>query len=445
MASPTISGLSGFDSSGLVTQLVTVASAPLTAIANKKGLVDSATSSMSTFSTYLTTLKSAAAALSSSSGFSSMAASSSDPSIVASVTGNATASSYSIDVTQLAKEQKSRSDAQTSATTALGKAGDLTFQIGSGAPTTVSVVATDSLTDVVNKINQTGLRVSASLINAGGSYSMQLQGLDTGAANAVTVTEGTGIALGLNKATNQVQAAQDAKLTIDGLPISRPTNSISGAIGGVTLALTNTTTSTATLNVNADSSALQTKISAFVSAWNAVVSSAHSSTGYGTVKATNSVLSGDPAVGGVLNMMNASINGVVAGASASYSSLSSVGLKHNTDGTLAFDTTVFSTAIQNDASAVRKLFVTDTATGATGVMSGLSTKLDATMNDPYGLIKARIASFTAQSKALETSFEKKQTYITSYQTQLKAQFAALDSIMAKYSSEATQISGITTA
>ncbi len=105
MASPTISGLSGFDSSGLITQLVSVASAPLTDIANKKQNVDSASSSMSTFSSYLTTLKSAATALSSSSGFSSMAASSSDSAIVASVTGNATPSSYDISVTQLAKAQ----------------------------------------------------------------------------------------------------------------------------------------------------------------------------------------------------------------------------------------------------------------------------------------------------------------------------------------------------
>lgn len=443
MASPTLTGLSGFDSSSLITQLVSFASQPLTDIGTKKQLVDSASSSMSTFTTYLTTLKSAATALSTASGFSSMAATSSDTGIVASVTGSATPSSYAINVTQLAKAQKSRSDAQASATTALGQAGDLTLQIGSGTATTVSIVATDTLADVVSKINKTGLRVSASLVNAGGSYRLQLQGLDTGAANAISVTEGAGVTLGLNKPANVVQAAQDANLTIDGLAITRPTNSISGAIDGVTLALTKTTSAPAQLDIAADSTALQTKISSFVSAWNAVISSAHSTTGYGSVKATNAVLSADPAIRGVLNQMNSAIGGVVPGTTGTYSSLSSVGVKHNTDGTLTFDSAAFTTALQTDSAAVRKLFVTDTATGASGVMSGLATKLDTAMNDPYGVIKARIASFTAQSAALQKSYDTQSAYIDKYQTQLKAQYAALDEAMSKYQSMATALSSLT--
>ncbi len=52
-------------------------------------------------------------------------ATSSDTSVVPSVTGSAVPSSYAIEVSQLARVQKSRSDAQASATTALGQAGSL--------------------------------------------------------------------------------------------------------------------------------------------------------------------------------------------------------------------------------------------------------------------------------------------------------------------------------
>ena len=146
-----------------------------------------------------------------------MAASSSDAGVVASVSGSAVGSSYSINVTQLAQSQKSRSDAQTSSTDALGKSGNLSIKIGSGAATTIAIAATDSLTDIATKINQQGLRVSASIVNAGGSYRLSLQGLDTGAASAFTVTEDAGASVGLSTTANTYQTAQDAKLTIDGL------------------------------------------------------------------------------------------------------------------------------------------------------------------------------------------------------------------------------------
>jgi len=219
-----LSGLSGFDSASLVSQLTSVAQQPVSDLSSKKSLVDSASVTLNSFQTKLNTLKGAATALSTASGFVSMAATSSDTALVGSVTGSATPGSYAVNVTQLAKAQKSRSDSQVSSTTALGQAGDLTLQIGTGDPLTISVTATDTLTDIAAKINRTGARVSAGIINAGGSFRLSLQGLDTGASNAITVGEGGSINLGLNNPANVVDSAQDAKLTVDGLLISRSTN-----------------------------------------------------------------------------------------------------------------------------------------------------------------------------------------------------------------------------
>ena len=55
------------------------------------------------------------------------------------------------------------------------------------------------------------------------SYRLQLQGLDTGAANTVNVTEGGSVALGLSNSANVVQVAQDAHLKVDGLDVTRST------------------------------------------------------------------------------------------------------------------------------------------------------------------------------------------------------------------------------
>lgn len=438
-----LSGLAGFDSAGLVSQLVAVAQQPITALGSKKGLVDSASVTLNNFSSKLSTLKNAANALSTTTGFVSMAATSSDTGLVGSVTGTATAGSYSVNVTQLARAQKLRSDSQTSSTTALNQAGDLQLQIGSGDPITIAVTATDTLTDIAAKINRTGARVSAGIINAGGSYRLSLQGLDTGASNAITVTEGGSVNLGLSKPANVVEAAQDAKMTVDGLEITRSTNSFADAIPGVTLAVTKLSTSPATLTVAGDSSALKSKLSSFVTAYNDVVNAVHSSTGYGGTKASNSVLAGEPALRRSLDQISSLVSGPVTGATGSYRSLASVGLSLTKDGTMSLDGTKLDAALAKDPTAVSRLFVTDTNIGATGLMKTIY-DTTSTLTGTNGLVAARITALSARSKQISKSIDEKQARVDEYETGLKKQFAALDQAMSKYNAMSSALGAITT-
>ena len=274
-----LTGLGGFDSGNVISQLVSIASQPLRDIDFKKALLDSASTTMSSFSTKLAALKTAATALATPSGFSSMTATSSDGAFAATVTGSAAQSSYEVSVTQLARAQKTRSNAQVSATAALNEQGTLSIKVGSGTAVNISIAEGDSLADIATKIGQSGARVSASIVDAGGSYRLSVQGLDTGADNAITFDESGSLSLGLSIGSNTYEPAQDAKVTIDGLVVTRPTNSITDAIQGVTLALKKTTTSPATIDVAADSTALKTKINAFVAAYNDVVNSGHTISG----------------------------------------------------------------------------------------------------------------------------------------------------------------------
>lgn len=438
-----LSGLAGFDSASLVDQLVAVAQKPVATLNSKKGQVDSASLTMNSFSTKLSALKTAATALSTTSGFVSMGATSTDTALVGSVTGSAAPGSYAISVQQLAKSQKMRSDSQASSTTALGQAGELSFQIGSGDPIKVNVVATDTLTDIAAKISRSGGRISAGIINAGGSFRLSLQGLDTGESNSITVTEGGSINLGLSKPANLVEAAQDAKLTVDGLAVTRPTNSVADAIPGVTLALTKPTTTPATITIGSDSSALKVKLSNFVSAYNDIVNSAHSATGYGTSKASNSVLAADSAMRRSLDKVTSLVTGQVAGTSSisPFRSLSAVGLSTSKDGTLSLDSTKLDAALAKDPGAVSRLFVTDTASGATGVMKTLADSINDLVGTT-GPVKSRQDALAAQSKRIASSIEDKQKRIDEYEAGLKKQFAALDQAMSKYSAMSSSLGAI---
>jgi len=437
-----LTGLGGFDSGNVISQLVGIASKPIYEIEAKKALVDSATSTMSLFSSRLAALKTAATALATSSGFSSMGATSSDGAVVASITGGPASSSYDVSVIQLAQGQKTRSDAQPSATTARSESGSLSIEIGSGAAVDIAIATTDTLTDIAAKINQSGARVSASIIDAGGSYRLSVQGLDTGAANAITFTEGGTLSLGLSSAANTYEAAQDAKVTIDGLVVSRPTNSISDAIQGVTLALKKTTTSPAKIDVAPDSTALKAKLNAFVSAYNDVVRSGQTIAGYGTTKAQNSVLAADRGIRRSLDRISSLVTGFVPGGTGDHRSLATVGLSVSRDGVMSLDAEKLDKALTKDPASVRRLFVTDASSGATGVMKTLADAIDGLITGQGGAVKSRIESLSKQSQQLTQSRTKKQEYLKDYEQQLRRQFATLDQAMSRYQSMASALGGL---
>src|SRR5262249_3787663 len=153
-----------------------------------------------------------------------------------SASGAAQPGAYDVNVTKLAKEQRTYSNAFSA--NALNMSGNLDLAVG-GTSKQIAVTASDTLNTIADKINGAGLRVGASVFYDGTNYRLQVRGLDTGAANAVTFggTGGIGDQLGLNVAANTKQSAQDAALTVDGFAITSKTNQVTGAIPGVTLAL----------------------------------------------------------------------------------------------------------------------------------------------------------------------------------------------------------------
>lgn len=421
---------SGLDTTGIINQLVQIASQPINTLDAKTSQINSASQTFSSLSSKLSTVKSAALALSDLVGFSSFSASSGDAAVVASVTGAASPGSFAVDVTQLAREQRTYSDAQASAG-ALGFSGTLGLRVGSGAAVSVAVAASDSLADVAAHISASGARVSASVVYDGTQYRLQVRGLDSGAANAITFTE-SGFSLGLTTPANTFQAAQDAKLKVDGINVTRPTNQITGVVPGVTLALTNTTTTPASVSVETDTSALKQKIQSFVSAYNDFVYTAHTASGFGTTKAANPVLAGDSAIRRALAGVHSIFGSVVAGSTGAYSTLGSVGMKVMSDGTISFDGSKFDQAAAADPVSVQRLFVTDASIGATGVMKSLADTIDGLTIGSSSIFVSRIDGFGRRTKSLADQRARMATEVTSYQAMLQKQFAAMDAVVGQY-------------
>lgn len=433
---------SGLDTTSIISTLVAAESVPLTALKTKAGNVSSASSTVSSFSSSLSALADAATALSTASGFNAFTATSSAPSaVVATTTGNATGGSYDISVSQLAKAQRTYSDPQASSTGPLGMSGTLNLTVGSNTPIALTITSGQSLTDIAAAISSSGARVTASVVYDGSQYRLQVAGLDTGAANAVTFGE-SGTSLGLSTPANTYQNAQDAKMTVDGIAVTRPNNQIVGVIPGVTLALTGTTTSTASVNVASDPTTLTGKIQSFVSAYNSAVSALHFATGYGSTAASNTVLQNDPAMRSAMDQITSVLDQVVPGSTGKYTTLGSVGVNLQNDGSLLLDSSKLSAAVADDPTSVSKLFVTDSSNGSNGIMSTLASTIQGFTADQSSLLSGRIASLGTESKSITDQEAKMQTRVDAYQATLQKQFAAMELIVQKYKTSATAIDGM---
>jgi flagellar hook-associated protein 2 len=433
-----LSGLggSGLDTESLVSALVNVERQGQTAMQGKLAATNSSISNLSGVSSLLAKLKSASDALDTAAEVGSYKASSGNAAIVASANGLATPGKYSITVEKLAKEQRTYSNAMSSVGTALNQAGTLRLGVGTGDPKDINIATTDTIDDVIGKINSAGLRVSASSFYDGSSYRIQLRGMDTGEANALSITE-LGTSFGFDVAENTVQKAQDAKLQLDGFAIKSATNQVTGAIRGVTLALTAESATPVTVAVDNDPDSLKTKLNTLVDAYNQVVGKVKELAGSGNAKAKDPGLAGDFTLRSIAQRLSGALQTQVG--SGNYSTLGSIGLSLDRTGKLSLDSTKFDKAMAADSATVTKL-LSGVDGGAQGVMDVVSSAVDQYTKTGTGLLVSRSDSLSASVKRLQTRIDREDTRINRYADMLRKQFTAMDTQVSGYNAQASYLS-----
>jgi flagellar hook-associated protein 2 len=350
--------------------------------------------------------------------------------VVATASGGAQPGSFDVNVTQLAAAYKAYSDPLdiTQSNQALGQSGQLSFTVN-GNTASIDVQAGDTLDNVISKVNSSGLRVSATSFFDGTKFRMQLRGLDSGQENDVVVGE-NGTTFGFDN--NVKSNGQDAKLEIDGFPVTSKTNQVQGAIGGVTLALTEVTTTPTTVTVESDTDGFQKKLQSLVDTYNAVVNRIHSDAGFGSIKATNSELSGDTALRGITSRMSSALTQQVG--SGKFQTLRSIGIELNNNGTLKLNSTTLEKALAEDPEAVTKVLA-----GDDGTTKGLADSLVTVATDllsAKGLVQTRKDGLGARQKQLTDRADIEQKRLDRMEEMLRKQFTEMDSTVAATKAQA---------
>ncbi|MET0593551.1 MAG: flagellar filament capping protein FliD, partial [Polyangiaceae bacterium] len=422
----------GMDVEGLIAGLTKANSVTLSKLQNQASSYRTAASTLSDIGSALASLQTAANALSSNAGVGGMTATSSETSIVASAAGGALAGSYDIVVDTLAAEQRTYSKRFDSNSGALGQAGNFTLKVGSGDLKTINVLASDSLDQIAGKINQAGIRASASVFFDGSKYRLQVRGLDTGADNAITMVE-NGTTLDLNgdgsdpNGGKTVQAAKNSKIIVDGFTIERSSNQIIGALPGVTLALTKTTNPATPVKVTVGSepNALQQKLTAVVNAFNNVMNKSRNAAGWGTKTANVTALAGDSALRTISGRLTSAMSakGFTTGA---YQTLQDIGLSFDRNGLMTLDSAKLSKAMATDSATVVNLMAKTTGVSTGGLMAKLSDAVSSITDPTNGVLTVRNESFTKQAKKIDERAVSEQLRLDSYSDRLRKSLGDMD-------------------
>jgi flagellar hook-associated protein 2 len=448
---------SGVDVTSLAQNLVDAEKMPQANALNAKIAKNEARiSGYSAVSFVVNEVQSALTALKDQTSFSSVTAVSSNPSAF-SVTAGATAvtGSHEIEVLQLAKAQRNVSNGVALPSTQLngGKALTLNLTVGGVAKSPIALAdGKDTPQDLVNAINAASTGVKAQLINTGdGSnapYQIVLTG-PTGSAGAFTMstnygdgTSNPGLAFSAGNGANQ--SATDAIIKVDGISVTRSTNSISDVVDGLTFDF-KTTSSAAQVNLTRDTSALKAKFDALVTAYNdantmfGVVTDPKS-----TVDTYGATLVGDSTVRSVRQQMRSIFQGTSSTPGTTIGAMWQMGVKVDEKGVMSIDATKLDAALQNNFS--------DVVTAFTGNHNGLSAY--STQNAGFagdGVRKlSKLLSATgpmlSQSTNADTQNTKYKDDLTKLDTRMSAllsrytkQFAAMDSLVGSVNSQKTSL------
>jgi flagellar hook-associated protein 2 len=431
---------SGLDINGIITKLMQVESQPMTVLATKEASYQSKLSAFGSLKGALSSLQTAAQTLKTSTTFTGRSASVSDSSVLtASASSTAAAGSYSISVTQLAKFHAVRSNTNFAATTDTFNTGTLSITVGTGAAVDITIDGSNNtLAGIRDAINGSSAAVTASIINDGTTNRLVLASKTSGSAGAITVAVSGDVGGGTHALSTlasaslvTTQTADDANLTVNGIAITRSSNTISDVIDGLTFSLTKGTLAspgTATVTVAKNTGTITSAVAAFVKAYNDAVTGIKTMTAYDAANKKASVLTGDSTARSIQTQLSSLVQASVTGIAGGISRLSDLGISVQKDGTLVTDSSKLSAALADPTKDVASLF-TQTTTGNEGIAVRFNTMLEGIVGSS-GLIASRTDGINATIKDLGRRADALNLRLTQIEKRYRAQFTALDTLVA---------------
>ena len=449
---------SGLDVNSIITQLVAIERQPVTALQTKATKIQTQISEFGKQKSAISTLRDAARKLTDSGTFSATVGSSSDSAAVdVTPTTGAAIGNYAVTVQSLATAQSLASAVFPASTATPGggtlhvelggwNAGQTTFTPKTGsAAVDISIDATDTLAQVRDKINSANAGVTALVFTDASGSRLLMRSTATGVDNAfrTTVTDADGNntnAAGLSALAydpsagaavmTRTLAAANAAATLNGLPVSSASNTLTNLVDGLTLKLKSVTTSTVDVGVVQDNESLKKTVQAFADAYNALSTLIAGQTKYDAATKTGGPLQGDGAAVGLQRQLR-SIAGSSSTASSSFARLADIGLATGSDGAMSVNATKLDNALANSGELKKLLSNSDLLDPAKNGIAKQFRALGDTLLGVDGPITTRSDGLRQRLDQNQAQQDKLNDRIAMTEKRLRAQYTALDTTLGK--------------
>lgn len=380
--------LSSSDITSLIQQASAAYEAPITALQTAEQPITAKISALGNVQSSLSSLQSALSSLSDVQNLSQRTVVSSSNLVQAVATNQAAVGNYSLSGIHLATAETLVASGFGSASGSLGT-GTLTLQVGSGSAVSLNIgTGQDNLTDIAAAIDQANLGVSANVVFDGAKYSLVLTGNATGASNSFTVSGGGGLRDltydGSTEMMAEQSAAQNASFSLNGISISSGSNTINGAIQGLTLTLAGS--GSATVSVSQNVTPLVNAAQSVVQALNTALNTISQYSSY------SSASGGGPLMGDVglqivrTDLLNAISAPFGSNNGESFNSLGSVGFSVTSGGQITLNTGTLQSAAESNYGAVAGLL------GAVGTATNPNVSVQAVSGAQAGVYEVDVTS-----------------------------------------------------
>jgi flagellar hook-associated protein 2 len=299
----------------------------------------------------------------------------------------------------------------------------ISYLWGNSSTTAEQILGFDPVTDTV-AISSSA--TSDDLVD--GTYKLTITSDSTGASNSIKVqidennngtyeesgeTDTVGLSsLAYNSSSGytnmtESQAASDASITVNGLAVSRTTNSLTDVITDVTLNLVKVTSSAITLTVSTSSTTLKSKVTSFVSSYNQLMGNIKNLRGDINKKG---VLSGDSTTLTMSNLLRSVIT-----TKYNDKTLASLGLSHDKSGTLVLNSTILDSEISSSSANV------------TTTLNKMAESLESSVTDYVStIIPARKNGYQESMKSIQKDKVDFTRTLDLTETALRVKFTALE-------------------
>jgi flagellar hook-associated protein 2 len=237
---------------------------------------------------------------------------------------------------------------------------------------------------------------------------------------------------------SETLAALNAEVTINGLAVSSSSNTLSGAIEGVSLTLKQTTPSPVEVSTASDTQAIRKALDDFVKAYNDLNTYITDQTKYDPEKKIAGKLQGDTATRSLQQQLRGMLQST-SGASATFSSLSRVGIEVQRDGNLVVNSTRYANAV-SDLTSLASAFTADAAGDTNDGFGVRFTSLTTALTDGDGLLERRAEGFRSQIKRQQAQMTSLESRVARTEERLLRQYNTLDSNVGKLNSLGSYVS-----